>query len=327
MAKPIQLHQGDYLDMTELTPNSARAAGFPGNLLRNIWKGKFAYFLLIPLLFFYGVFVLYPSFRTIQFVFMRYEFLRPDRVQFTGFENIVRWAQDPRVLETTWVTLKFFLMYVPSSTLLALLVALALDRVARVKLATLYRTVFYLPVVLPAGIIFIVWTWIFDPTWGVLNTIIWNSGIPWPWTRWLADPVSALPSLAFMSVWRLMGVTMILFLVGLGNISNEIREAARIDGASEWQLIRFIELPLLIPTFLIILTLRLQVLGMVEEPLVMTQGSPVRTTMTYGLQAYYISFRDGNWDMGLGSTWFIILGIFSALTAVVAWKLMHSEED
>ena len=313
--------------MAELTSGAVPAARSRGNLLQRIWKAKLAYLLLIPLLIFYGLFVLYPSFRTIQFVFMQYEFLRPDRVHFSGLENIIRWIQDPRVLETTWVTIKFFLMYVPSSTLLALVVALALDRVRRVRVATLYRTIFYLPVVLPAGIIFIVWTWIFDPTWGVLNTLIWNLNIPWPWTRWLADPVSALPSLAFMSVWRLMGVTMILFLVGLGNISNEIRESARIDGASEWQLIRFIELPLLIPTFLIVLTLRLQVLGMVEEPLVMTQGSPVRTTMTYGLQAYYISFRDGNWDMGYGSTWFIILGVFSALTAVLAWKLMHKEED
>lgn len=119
---------------------------------------------------------------------------------------------------------------------------------------------------------------------------------------------------------------MLLFLVGLGTISNEIREAARIDGASEWQVIRHIELPLLVPTFLIVLVLRLQVLGMVEEPLVMTQGSPVRSTMTYGLQAYYISFRDGYWNMGYGSTWLIILGIFSAATAVIAWKLMHKEE-
>ncbi len=154
--------------MAEIAQSATQTVGFPGKLLRNIWNGKIAYFLLIPLLFFYGLFVLYPSFRTVQFVFMRYEFLRPDRVQFNGLANIIRWVQDERVLETTWVTVKFFLMYVPSSTLLALLVALALDRVVRVKLATVYRTIFYLPVVLPAGIIFIVWTWIFDPTWGVL---------------------------------------------------------------------------------------------------------------------------------------------------------------
>ncbi len=312
--------------MSDLAMDKKSPGGFLGNFLRELWRGKLAYFLLLPLMFFYILFVVYPSLRTFQFVFMQYEFLRPDRVAFVGFDNIIKWINDPRVPETTWVTIKFFLMYVPASTLLALLVALALDRVSRVFLATAYRTIFYLPVVLPAGIIFIVWTWIFDPTWGVMNTLVWNLHIPWPYTKWLADPKSALASLAFMSVWRLMGVTMLLFLVGLGTISNEIREAARIDGASEWQVIRFIELPLLIPTFLIVLVLRLQVLGLVEEPLVMTQGSPVRTTMTYGLQAYYISFRDGYWDLGYGSTWLIILGIFSAATAVLAWKLMHKEE-
>lgn len=273
------------------------------------------------------MFVLYPVLRTFYLTFMRYEFLRPDRRHFVGLDNYITWFQDPRGLETFWVSLKFFLMYVPSSTLLALLLALALDRVGRAYFATLYRTIFYLPVVLPAGIIFIVWTWIYDPTWGVMNTLIQNVlGIPWPWDKWLRSPDTALLSLVLMSVWRLVGVTMVLFLVGLSNISNELREAARIDGANEWGVIRFLELPLLKPIFLIILVLRLQVLGLVEEPLAMTAGGPLRSTMTYGLQAYYISFRDGNWRLGYGSTWFLMLGLFSTLAAFLAWRLMRQEE-
>ncbi|MEA3337482.1 MAG: sugar ABC transporter permease [Chloroflexota bacterium] len=297
------------------------------SFLERVWEARVAYLFILPLMAFFCVFVLYPVLRTAQLMFMRYEFLRPDRRSFVGLANIIEWTQDPRVLETFGVSVKFFLLYVPSSTLLALLIALALDRVARAHLATVYRTIFYLPVVLPAGIIFIVWTWIYDPTWGVMNTLIQDVfGIPWPWDRWLRGPETALLSLVLMSVWRLVGVTMILFLVGLSNISNELREAARIDGASEWQTIRFIELPLLIPTFLIILVLRLQVLGLIEEPLVMTNGGPLRSTMTYGLQAYYISFRDGNWSMGYGSTWFLILGLFSTLTAFLAWKFMRQED-
>lgn len=301
-------------------------AGRVRHFAKRVWEARVAYLFISPMLAFFCVFVVYPFLRTVQLMFMRYEFLRPDRRSFVGLANIIEWAQDPRVLETFWVSVQFFLLYVISSTLLALLVALALDRVARAYLATLYRTIFYLPVVLPAGIIFIVWTWIYDPTWGVMNTLLQNVlGIPWPWDRWLRDPDTALISLVLMSVWRLMGVTMILFLVGLSNISNELREAARIDGASEWQVIRFVELPLLKPIFLIILVLRLQVLGLIEEPLVMTEGSPLRTTMTYGLQAYYISFRDGNWNMGYGSTWFLMLGLLSTLTALLAWKLMRQE--
>jgi len=314
-------------------PPSAQAQqqphGLPGrarHLVRRVWEARVAYLFLLPMLAFFGVFVVYPFLRTVQLMFMRYEFLRPDRQSFVGPANIIEWVQDPRVPETFWVSLKFFLLYVPLSTLFALIVALVLDRVARAHLATLYRTIFYLPVVLPAGIIFIVWIWIFDPTWGIMNTLIQDVlGIPWPWDRWLRGPETALLSLVLMSVWRLMGVTMILFLVGLSAISNELREAARIDGANEWQTIRFVELPLLKPTFLIILVLRLQVLGLIEEPLVMTEGGPLRTTMTYGLQAYYISFRDGNWDMGYGSTWLLMLGFLSTLTAFMAWKLMRQE--
>jgi ABC-type sugar transport system permease subunit len=119
---------------------------------------------------------------------------------------------------------------------------------------------------------------------------------------------------------------MILFLVGLSSISQELREAAKIDGANEWQIVRHVELPLLKPIFLIVIVMRLQVLGLVEEPLVMTNGSPLRSTMTYGLQAYYISFRDGNWDMGYGSTWFMLLGLLSIITALVAWRLMRQEQ-
>jgi len=285
------------------------------------------YLFIAPLLVYFIIFVLYPILQTIVFVFMRYEFLRPDRRGFVGLANFYKYFADERVLETFWVSIKFFLLYVSASTLLALIVALVLDRVGKAYLVTIYRTIFYLPVVLPAGIIYLVWTWIYDPTWGVMNTLIRNVlGIPWPWDKWLGDPFMALPSLAFMSVWRLMGVTMVLFLIGLSSISNELREAAVIDGANEWQVIRFIELPMLKPTFLIIFVLRLQVLGLLEEPLAMTEGRPLRTTMTYGLQAYNISFRDGNWEIGYGSTWFLMLGLFSTFIAIIAWKLMHRDE-
>ena len=294
---------------------------------KNIWKGRRFYLFVLPMFIMYLIFVFYPFLRTLMLMFMNYEFLRPDKTAFVGLGNLIQWVQDPRVPETFWVSIKFFLLYVPTSILFALVVALVLDRVNRTSLATTYRTIYYLPVVLPASIIFIIWTWIFDPQWGVMNTLLIEVlGINWPWPMWLHDPVTALPSLALMSVWRLMGVTMILFLVGLSSISKELREAAKIDGANEWQIVRYLELPLLKPIFLIVIIMRLQVLGLVEEPLVMTEGGPLRSTMTYGLQAYYISFRDGNWEMGYGSTWFVLLGLISMLAAFLAWKLMRQEQ-
>jgi len=290
-------------------------------------RGGMAYLFILPLLAYYLVFVLYPVLHTVWLMFMRYEFIVPERAHFVGLANIIEWAQDPRVRETFVISVKFFLGYVPTTTLLALIVALLLDRVGRQYLATIYRVIFYLPVVLPAGIIFIIWIWIFDPTWGVFNHLLLDIlNIPWPWTRWLYDPTTALPSIILMCIWRLMGVPMMLFLAGLSNISNELIEAARIDGASEWQVVRHVQLPLLRPIFLLIFILRLGVLGLIVEPLVMTEGGPIRSTMTYGLQAYYICFRDGTWRMGYGSTWFIILGIFSTVAAYFGWKIMRAEQ-
>jgi multiple sugar transport system permease protein len=297
-------------------------------LIRAIWRGRIAYLFLAPLLFFYFTFVAYPSLRTLWMMFMRYDFLRPDRTEFVGLANLVEWVQDPRTLETFWVAVKFTLMYVPGSTILALIVAILLDRVKHPGTASIFRTLYYFPVVLPAGILFIAWQWIFDATWGPLNHLLIDlMHLPFPWTRWLGDPNTALPSLVLMSIWRLMGATMILFLVGLNNIPQELNDAARIDGANEWQLLRHVTLPLLAPIFLVIMVLRLQVLGLIAEPLNMTEGGPVRSTMTYGLQAYYITFRDGNWRMGYGATWFITLSIFSTIIAFLGWRWFRDRID
>ncbi len=297
-------------------------------LLRAIWRGRAGYLFLAPLLLFYVAFVAYPSLRTVWMMFMRYDFLRPDRIEFVGLANIVEWLGDGRTLETFGVALKFTLLYVPGSTLLALIVAILLDRIRHPTVASAFRTLYYFPVVLPAGILFIAWQWIFDATWGPLNHLLIDlMGLPLPWTKWLGDPNTALPSLVLMSIWRLMGATMILFLVGLNNIPQELNDAARIDGATEWQLLRHVTLPLLAPIFLIIMVLRLQVLGLIAEPLNMTEGGPARATMTYGLQAYYITFRDGNMRMGYGATWFIMLSIVSTIIAFLGWRWFRSRLD
>ncbi|MGQ0571716.1 MAG: carbohydrate ABC transporter permease [Armatimonadota bacterium] len=292
--------------------------------VRDAVRGWGGYLFVLPLLIIFVPFVLYPLLRTMQLVFYRYEYITIIPPVFVGLGNLRKWIQDPRVPETMWITVKFILLYVPASTLVALAAALLLDRIANRRLSGLYRTILYFPVVLPAAIVFHMWKWMYDPTLGLFNQVFQALHIPWPWTGWLVDVTMALPAIALMSIWRLMGTTMMLFLVGLANIPNDLLEAARLDGASEWKLLTRIQLPLLVPIFFLILVLRLQVLGLAIEPLVMTEGGPIRATMTYGLQAYFISLRDGNWDMGYGSTWFVVLGLLSTVLAVMTWRLMRS---
>ncbi len=297
-----------------------------GRYFTSRWKERtIAYLMLAPAVTLFALFTGYPLARTILLTLQRYEFLGSGGPNFVGLANYARWLQDERVAETTWITVKFTLMYVPGSLFLGLVAALLIDRQTRPMAASFYRGLLYLPVVLPMSVVFYMWKWIYDPTWGLFNQLFAALGIEWPWKGWLSDPVAALPAIAFMSVWRLMGEPMILFLVGLNNISRELYESARIDGATEWQVIRRITLPLLKPYVLMALVLRLRVLGLSVEPLIMTEGGPVRATMTYGLQAYYIAFRDGLWEMSYGATWFVMLGIVSVLLAYVSHRWLGSE--
>ena len=286
-----------------------------------IGRDKEAILFILPLLFFFGVFRWYPVANTIRLSFMNYELLRPDRIAFVGLQNYLEWVRDPRMHESAWVAIKYTLIYVPVSTVYALIAALFLDRVRKARIATAFRVMLYFPVVLPASIIFLVWKWMYDPALGVFNHILVDiMGVAWPWPGWLLDPNTALPSIALMSIWRLMGVTMMLFLVGLNNIPNELLEAARMDGANELRVISSVILPLLRPIFLVVLVLRLNTLGVIIEPMIMTQGGPVNATMTYGLRAYSVSFWEGNWNIGYGSTWFLMLGIASMVLAYAGYK-------
>lgn len=296
------------------------------NLLRGIWKGRAGYAFILPLFAFFIVFKALPIARSVWLVFMEYDFLKPSADHFVGLANFVQWAQDPRVLHAFWISIKFFLMSTPPLVVFGLLIALAIDRIRHAGLATLYRVLCYLPVVLPASILYYIWLWMYNPSWGVIDHILITIlGINWPWPGWLSDPTAALPALAIMTIWEGVGGVMMLFLVGLNSIPGELYEAARIDGANEWQIAWHVTLPLLQNIFLIVTVLRLQVLGAVVQPLLMTQGGPINATMTYGLQAYYISFRDGNWDMGYGTTWFLILGLLSTGLAYVAWRTFRME--
>ncbi len=282
-----------------------------------------AYLFLLPLLAFYLTFTLWPLLRSVWLSFTDYEFLDPRSGDFVGLANYLEWLKDPAVPETLWIAIQFTLMYVAASTLYAFIVAVLLDRVKSANTATVYRVFFFLPVVLPSAVVYYVWKWMYDASYGVFNHLLIDVlHLPIQPIGWLTDPDVALKSLVMMSTWELMGTTMMLFLVGLNNISNDLYEAAKIDGASEWQSLLHITLPMLKPIFLIIVVMRLRVLGIVVEPLVMTLGDPLRSTMTYGLHAYFTSFQWGNYRIGYGATWFVLLGILSTLLAFAGWKLL-----
>lgn len=272
---------------------------------------KWGYGLALPAIILVTLFVAYPLLRAIYLTAFDYSFIM-DEQAFVGFQNYIDWAQDPRMRHSAWIALKYFLLYVPANIVIGLMIAVAIDRLARRRWANFYRALFYFPVVLPAAIVFQMWMWIYDPSVGVIRQGLRELGSTLE-VHWLGNADTALGAIAVMSIWRLVGETVIFFIVGLAAIPKDLLEAARIDGASEWAVTMRIQLPLLVPMILLVLVLRLRVLEATAEMLYMTQGGPVDATMTYGLQAYMLFNRSD--EVGYANTWFLLLAIAALLLA------------
>ncbi|WP_433019059.1 carbohydrate ABC transporter permease [Kribbella sp. CA-294648] len=279
--------------------------------------------LIAPAVILVGVFVLWPIARAVYLTFFDYSFLA-DRSAFIGLTNYLEWARDPRMWHSLWISVKFFMLYVPTSMAIALLIAVLIDRLANAHFASIYRTIFYFPVVLPAAIVFQMWIWIYEPTLGFMTLTGEAVGADTS-LNWLGEPRTALGALAIMNVWRHLGETVIFFLIGLANIPKENLEAARLDGASEVKIVTRIIIPLLAPMIFLVFVLRLKVLELVAEPLFMTQGGPIGSTMTYGLQAYELFHQEDR--IGYANTWFVLMAGLAVAAAAFAGKRMRQFQN
>ncbi|NEE03390.1 carbohydrate ABC transporter permease [Phytoactinopolyspora halotolerans] len=287
---------------------------------RRFKRALTGYLFVAPVVVLMGVFVFYPLAQTVYLTFFDYSFLA-DTQEFVGVDNYVEWAQDPMTWQTLWVSVKFFLYYVLGSMVPGLVIAIMIDRLATTYAPSVYRTIFYFPVVLPAAIVFSMWLWIYDPTLGMfahLSDTVGADSSP----NWLGDPDLALPSLAIMNSWRFLGETVIFFLIGLAAIPRDYVEAARTDGAGEVKIVVRIIIPLLMPFIFLVFVLRLRALELVTEPLFMTQGGPVDATRTYGLEAYELFHNQDR--IGYADTWFVLLAVISLVTAGFASRRLRS---
>lgn len=278
------------------------------------------YLFVAPVVLLMGVFVFYPLAQTVYLTFFDYSFLTETK-EFIGFDNYVEWVQDPRTWAALWVSVKFFLYYVLGSMVPGLVIAIMIDRLATKYAPSVYRTIFYFPVVLPAAIVFSMWLWVYDPTLGMFANLTDMVGVNSS-PNWLGDPDLALPALAIMNSWRFLGETVIFFLIGLAAIPRDYVEAARTDGAGELKIVTRITIPLLAPFIFLVFVLRLRALELVTEPLFMTQGGPVDATRTYGLEAYQLFHNQDR--IGYADTWFVLLAVIAVVTAGFASRRLRS---
>lgn len=172
---------------------------------------------------------------------------------FVGLENFASMVQDPRFWAALQHTALYTVLYVPAVLVVAFMLALLLNRPLRGR--AFFRMAFYVPVVSSWVAVSMMWRWIFNPQYGLMNYLLGLVGITGP--AWLFDPNTALYAVVIASVWKDAGFSTVLFLAGLQGIPHEYHEAAQIDGANAFQRLRFITIPLITPTafFVLITTL------------------------------------------------------------------------
>lgn len=206
------------------------------------------------------VFVVLPILSSFWYAFNDWNLLSPP--EFIGTDNFVELAGDDRFWTALGYTLTFIALYVPVVFVLGLALALMLNQKVRGMLVV--RAASFLPVVASWVVVSLIWKWLFNPAYGLINYGLGLGGIEGP--AWLFDPGTAVAAMVITSVWKDVGYIALLYLGGLQSISNTLYEAARIDGAGRWQVARFITLPLLTPTmFFVLITLLINYFQMFEQ--------------------------------------------------------------
>ena len=245
----------------------------------------------------------------------------PLGTNFIGLDNYVELLGDTTFHKALMNTAYFVLVGMPLTLGLGLLAALALDRGIR-RFRTVYRVGYYLPVVTSIVGIAVVWRFVLNPDYGLLNITLGAIGIEGP--NWLGDQTLAMPSLIAMAAWRNLGFAMVLFLAGLQTIPVQLYEAASIDGAGRWAAFRSVTLPLLRPTLLFAVVITtIGYLQVFEEPFVMTGGGPLDSTLSISMFMYQEGFEFFHQGYAAAIAW--VLFLLVALIAVVQFRTLRSQ--
>jgi multiple sugar transport system permease protein len=236
-------------------------------------------------------------------------------------------TSDPQFWGSLAKTLYFAILMAPAAVLAALGLALLLNRPARGQ--AIFRTAFFLPHLVPIAAASIIWLWLLDPRYGVVNGVLALAGVSGP--GWLTSIGWAVPSIALIALWMAAGGnTMIIFLAALQNVPQELREAAIIDGANAWDRFRHVTIPMISPAlFFNIILAVIASLKVFVIPLITTQGGPAYATYFYALHVYKQAFQYFNMGYAAALAWILLL-IVVVLTAIqfaLRRRWVHFEED
>jgi multiple sugar transport system permease protein len=261
------------------------------------------YLFISPAMLIFFLFTLLPVACAAYLSFTNYDvFTRMDWIGIQNYEDVF---QDDLFWRALWNTATYTVWSIPLSMASGLGLALLLNQ--KLRGLSVYRTVYYLPVVTSMVAVAMIWIQLFDPLYGVISNAFERLGVKG--VDWLGDPNLAMPSIIAVSVWKVIGWDMLIYLAGLQGVPEYLHEAAAIDGANRWQAFWKITLPLLTPTtFFIFVTSLIGAFQVFDQVYVMTGGGPANATTTLVHQIYNAAFKA--LDMGYAAAMsFVLFGI------------------
>ena len=261
---------------------------------------------ILPSLVGLSIFTIVPILSSLGLTLFQWDLLTPPK--FIGLGNFDHLFHDATFWDALTHTLGFIAGYIPLVMAIALGVALLLN--SRLKGVAIFRTAFFIPVVSAWVAIALIWQWIFNPQFGLLNYLLGLVDVHGP--AWLFDPHWAMPAIILTSVWKDTGFVMVMFLAGLQNIPGEYYEASLVDGAGGWQRFRFITLPLLSPTtfFALIISL-INSFQVFDQVWIMTAGGPAGATTVLVEQIVKNAFSYSNMGYASALSWVLFVMVFA----------------
>ncbi|GAB2871879.1 sugar ABC transporter permease [Streptomyces deserti] len=278
--------------------------------------GRLAALFVAPAMLGFLVFLLWPTLRGIYLSFTRYNLLTP--AEWVGLDNYVRMVNDPIFWNSLWVTVEYVVINIGVQTVAALAIAVLLQRLTQ---SAVLRGIVLTPYLMSNVVAGIVFLWMLDTQLGIGNQII--GALGFDHIPFLADETWAIPTIALINVWRHVGYTALLLFAGLQAIPNDVYEAAKVDGASEWRMFWRITLPLLRPVLAVVLIMT--VIGsfqVFDTVAVTTAGGPANATNV--LQYYIYGAAFGRFQFGYASAMSVaLLAVLTAIT-ILQYRLTRA---
>lgn len=272
-----------------------------------------AYIFIAPVLFLFIVFLVLPVVEALYLSFTKYDGI--NTASWIGLKNYIRVFQNDLFRTSIKNVFVYVIMFVPILVMFSLITAIALNR--KKPFMGTFRTIYYLPGLTSAIGASVVWLYLLNPEYGMINQMLGYIGIAGP--SWLADMNTAMLSIVIMSIWQTAGINVVIFLAGLQGIPEYLYESAIIDGAGRWNLFRHITLPGLAPTTFYIVTMALiGAFQLFDQVFALTDGGPANSTIT-PVYLIYDSFRE--MKMGYSSAMAIVLFSIILVLSLINMKV------